>query len=169
MKPASAIALGVNRGALRLAARTRNFLQRRPLVAKACPTAFGFAFGDFLTQYLNRPHKNTYQHDPTLTAAMAATGAVVAAPVGLALYRWMDLVWPGTSWLLAAGKFTLDQVVGCVIWQAAYISICESYRHRLQQGLDHLLLQTCRTNAAAVAAAQARAQQAHGAVAVAVA
>jgi hypothetical protein len=57
------------------------------------------------------------------TAAMAAAGAAVAAPVGLGLYRWMDAAWPSAMFLVAAGKFTLDQVVGCAIWQAAYCAI----------------------------------------------
>jgi hypothetical protein len=78
---------------------------------------------DFLTQYFNRDRSQPYRHDLRKTAAMAAAGAAVAAPLGLGLYRWMDAVWPSAALAVAAGKFTLDQIVGCFIWQAAYCSL----------------------------------------------
>lgn len=99
------------------------FVRRRPLLAKSLPTACGFVFGDFLTQYFNRDRQKPYRHDFRKTAAMAAAGAAVAAPVGLGLYRWMDAAWPSAALAVATGKFTLDQIVGCAIWQAAYCSI----------------------------------------------
>lgn len=88
---------------------------------------------DFLTQYFNRDKQRPYRHDFTKTALMAAAGASLAAPVGLGLYRWMDAAWPSAMLMVAAGKFTLDQVVGCVIWQAAYCAIPgnEWYREML--------------------------------------
>lgn len=45
---------------------------------------------------------------------------------------YVDNYLAGASLLLAAGKFTLDQVVGCVLWQAAYLTISEPYRNTLQ-------------------------------------
>lgn len=65
---------------------------------------------------------------------MLAVGAVVATPVGLGFLRWMDLnILPHNPTGAAALsiKFTLDQVLGCIIWQIAYCSICESYRTML--------------------------------------
>ena len=41
----SATALGARRAALRVAARARRSMQRRPLLAKSLPCAVGFAFG----------------------------------------------------------------------------------------------------------------------------
>lgn len=127
--------LVVNRHAMKVVVYGSRFLQKRPLVAKGLPTAFGFAFGDVLTQYFHKK-TDTYTHDFKKTAQMAAVGGVVAAPVGLALYRWMDAVWPGSGFLMAAAKFTLDQVVGCAIWQAAYLAISEPYRQALLKYLD---------------------------------
>jgi hypothetical protein len=48
----------------------------------------------------------------------------------------MDALMPGASLLLAAGKFTLDQIVGCVVWQAAYMAISEPYRRTFVQFLQ---------------------------------
>jgi len=64
---------------------------------------------------------------------MAAAGAWLAAPVGLGLYRWMDAAWPSTMFAVAAGKFTLDQVVGCMLWQVSYCALPgnEWYREML--------------------------------------
>jgi hypothetical protein len=64
---------------------------------------------------------------------MAGVGACVGAPLSLALYAHMDALMPGASLLLAAGKFTLDQLVGCVVWQAAYMAISEPYRRTFMQ------------------------------------
>lgn len=72
---------------------------------------------DFLTQYFNRDKRQPYRHDFRKTAAMAAAGAAVAAPVGIGMYAWMDAAWPSSAAAVAAGKFTLDQIVGCAIWQ----------------------------------------------------
>lgn len=119
--------LAVNRSAVRLYVRGSRFAQKNALLAKALPTAFGFAFGDVLTQYCHR-RSDSYTHDAPKTALMAGVGGSVAAPVGLVLYRWMDIAWPGSGVLLAAGKFTLDQVVGCLLWQVAYLTISEPYR-----------------------------------------
>lgn len=74
---------------------------------------------------------NPALHDPYKTAAMAAVGAGVAAPVSLLLYRAMDLAAPGTAPLLVAAKFTVEQVVGCVLWQAAYCALHDRYRATL--------------------------------------
>jgi hypothetical protein len=126
MQPQATV-LAVNRSAVRLYARGSRFIQKNALLSKALPTAFGFGFGDVLTQYFHRK-SDPYKHDATKTAMMAGVGATVAAPVGLLLYRAMDAAWPGTGLLLATGKFTLDQVVGCILWQLAYLSISEPYR-----------------------------------------
>lgn len=119
--------------ALRTFARVQRHMQRHPLLCKSLPCAWGFAFGDFLTQFFNRDERRPYRHDFRKTAAMAAAGAVVAAPTSLLMYHWMDAAWPSAMLMVAAGKFTLDQVVGCVLWQAAYCSIPgnEWYREML--------------------------------------
>ncbi len=101
---------------------------------------------DFLTQYVNRDKSRPYSHDFRKSAAMAAVGAGLAAPAGLALYRYMDAAWPSAALAVGAGKFTLDQLVGCVIWQAAYCAIPsnDAYRAMLSGlvvagagGVDH--------------------------------
>jgi hypothetical protein len=133
-------------------AKLSKLIASQPLLAKAVPTATGFAFGDVLTQQLGPlwpasewPTKHDLsRHDLTKTALMAVTGGSVAAPLSLALYRLMDAVAPGTSIVLAAGKFTLDQVVGCLLWQAAYMSISEPYRQTFVEFINaHQAQQAC--------------------------
>jgi len=87
-----------------------------------------------LTQYINRDRSRPYTHDARKTVAMAAVGAGIAAPTGLALYRWMDAAWPSAMLAVAAGKFTLDQAVGCIIWQAAYCAIPSNSAYRAMIG-----------------------------------
>lgn len=111
-------------------------MQKRPLLAKALPTAVGFAFGDVLTQYMNNKHRQRW-YKPHLTATMAALGLVVAGPAGLAFLRWMDLsILPSHphSPVALGVKFVLDQVLGCVLWQASYLTICAPYR---QMAVDY--------------------------------
>lgn len=67
---------------------------------------------------------------------MAVVGGALAAPLGLGLYRWMDAVWPAAGFLVASCKFTLDQVVGCMLWQAAYLTISPHYRQMARNLLD---------------------------------
>lgn len=96
----------------------------------------GYAFGDCLTQQLGPlwptsewPSKhNLAKHDLNKTAAMAAVGAFAGAPASLALYALMDSIAPGTGMALVAAKFAADQLVGCVLWQAAYMCVSEPYR-----------------------------------------
>lgn len=62
---------------------------------------------------------------------MLAIGAVAAGPVLLSFNRWMDLaILPhaATSPVAVGTKFLLDQVLGCVFWQVAYLSINPTYR-----------------------------------------
>jgi hypothetical protein len=59
---------------------------------------------------------------------MGAVGALVGTPVSVALYHMMDAAVPGTGMALVAAKFAADQVVGCVLWQAAYMCINQQYR-----------------------------------------
>eukprot|EP00878_Enallax_costatus_P000730 GHUV01000843.1.p1 GENE.GHUV01000843.1~~GHUV01000843.1.p1 ORF type:complete len:174 (+),score=15.03 GHUV01000843.1:194-715(+) len=152
MHPAGgAVSLSVGRNTLRMVARGRQFsnqvtrslntlAQQHPLIAKMLPTAWGYMFGECLTQQLGPlwpaddwPTRHDFsQHDLSKTAMMGGVGAFVGAPLSLILYRAMDAVLPGASFLLAAGKFTLDQVVGCILWQAAYLAISEPYRTTLQ-------------------------------------
>lgn len=124
-------ALPMQRPVQKVWLRTSRFMQRQPLLAKAVPTAVGFCFGDFLTQYFNRDVTIPYRHDFHKTGQMALVGATVAAPVGLGFLRWLDLAvfsaGPNSAFALTA-KFILDQVLGCLIWQAAYLSISEPYR-----------------------------------------
>lgn len=105
--------------------------------------AGGYAFGDVLTQQLGPlwlsndddwPSKhNLAKHDLSKTAGMAAVGAFAGTPASLALYAAMDSMAPGTGMALAAAKFAVDQVVGCVLWQAAYFAISEPYRRTFTQ------------------------------------
>lgn len=120
----------VNRPVQRFAVRVSRFLQKRPLLAKAVPTAVGFAFGDVLTQYMNNRRRKRW-YNPKLTAMMAGLGLCLAGPAGLAFMRWMDFtILPGHphSPVTIAVKFVLDQVWGCVLWQASYLSISKPYR-----------------------------------------
>lgn len=111
----------------RLFVRVSRFMQRRPLLSKALPTAGGFAFGDLLTQHFNQPPGRTMadNYDPKRTLAMAAVGAVLAGPLGLAFLRWLDVVSPAATPL--AAKLALEQVLGCAIWQAAYCVVHPPY------------------------------------------
>ncbi|KAG2451175.1 hypothetical protein HYH02_003782 [Chlamydomonas schloesseri] len=62
---------------------------------------------------------------------MLCFGALCAGPVLLSFGRWMDVtILPSaaTSPLALGVKFLLDQVVGCIFWQAAYITINPAYR-----------------------------------------
>lgn len=59
---------------------------------------------------------------------MGAVGAVVGAPTSVALYALMDSMAPGTGVAVVAAKFAIDQLVGCVLWQAAYMCVNERYR-----------------------------------------
>jgi hypothetical protein len=111
------------------------FLQKRPLLAKAIPTACGFAFGDLLTQHLNSGCVSVWHdYDLVRTAKMGALGAAVAAPVGLVFLRYLDgVVLPATPHSPAALgiKLTLDQVLGCALWQCAFLAVHEPYRMAL--------------------------------------
>lgn len=110
----------------RYTARAQRFLQRQPLLAKALPTAVGFAFGDFLTQHFNRPKHGAYAYSVSRTAKMALLGAVIAGPVGLAFLRALEpVVLPHAPASAAALgiKFTLDQALGCVLWQACQLAV----------------------------------------------
>lgn len=86
---------------------------------------------------MNRDPSLPYQHQYGKTAAMALAGAAAAAPASAALYRAMDAAWPGGGAAAAAGKFCVDQIIGCAIWQAAYCSIPENewYRNMLAGAL----------------------------------
>lgn len=92
---------------------------------------------------------NLAAHDPTKTLLMAGVGACVGAPMSLVLYAQMDALLPGTSLLLVAGKFTFDQIVGCVLWQAAYMSISEPYRRTFVQFVQSQQQQQQQQNRAA--------------------
>eukprot|EP00200_Dunaliella_tertiolecta_P004753 CAMPEP_0202354310 /NCGR_PEP_ID=MMETSP1126-20121109/9688_1 /ASSEMBLY_ACC=CAM_ASM_000457 /TAXON_ID=3047 /ORGANISM="Dunaliella tertiolecta, Strain CCMP1320" /LENGTH=184 /DNA_ID=CAMNT_0048946765 /DNA_START=24 /DNA_END=579 /DNA_ORIENTATION=+ len=108
-------------------------LKRHPLISKAIPTAVGFAFGDCLTQHLNKPRGEAY--DFGRTAKMGALGAAFAGPIGLWFFRWMNanLLTQGPAGLAMGVKLVLDQVLGCILWQAAFLSIHEPYREAAGQ------------------------------------
>lgn len=109
-------------------------------MAKAIPTAFGFAFGDLLTQHFNSGcHSVFHDYDLQRTAKMALLGAAVAAPVGLAFLRYLDgIIMPATPTSAAALsiKLTLDQVLGCALWQCAFLAVHEPYRLALLQFIE---------------------------------
>ncbi|GLC45280.1 hypothetical protein PLESTF_000717900 [Pleodorina starrii] len=116
-----------------LAIRLSRELQRRPLLAKCVPTAIGFAFGDCLTQFMNRDRTRSLrdQWSFSRTGSMLCIGALCAGPILLSFNRWMDLaIMPSaaTSPVALTVKFLLDQVVGCFIWQVAYLTINPTYR-----------------------------------------
>lgn len=123
------------------AAKARSWMRRRPLLAKMIPTATGFMFGDFLTQLANKPKDKKlgqFVKDYNLgrTGTMGAAGALVAAPVCLAFLRWMDtaVYAANPNAPLAVGvKFISDQIVGCILWQLAFLSIHPPYRQSALQ------------------------------------
>lgn len=75
---------------------------------------------DLLTQFCSRDKQQPYRHDYRKTAIMAFAGGAVAAPASAGLCLWMDAAWPSMAFASSTGKFALDQIIGCAIWQAAY-------------------------------------------------
>mmetsp|Transcript_25174 Transcript_25174/g.63890 ORF Transcript_25174/g.63890 Transcript_25174/m.63890 type:complete len:158 (-) Transcript_25174:810-1283(-) len=113
---------------LRTAVHTsRQFMKRNPLVAKAIPTAIGFGFGDVLTQVMNRKPGDKYRI--SRTGQMIAIGAVASVPL---LYAWRHfeatLMVGSTNWVKPTTIFLIDQIIGCMFWQAAYLTINPAYR-----------------------------------------
>eukprot|EP00884_Botryococcus_braunii_P021608 jgi/Botrbrau1/8130/Bobra.0308s0022.1 len=113
----------------RIIVRVNNEIQRRPFLAKTFACAAGFAFGDVLCQ------TSCFQDMPVKSWSriqkMFVLGAVVAAPVQFAGLQWMDKnIMPNESHSKRAAiiKFTLDNVIGCTLWQAVMISIDQEYR-----------------------------------------
>lgn len=107
-----------------MAGRVQRNIQRQPLISKAVPTAFGFAFGDCLTQYMNRPKDKPFTYDYVRGAGMATLGAGVAGPIGLAFLRFLDgKVALGSPLLTNSATFVLDQALGCLLWQAAFATV----------------------------------------------
>lgn len=102
--------------------RTARWVKSHPLVAKSVPTAIGFCFGDVLTQYGQRHGKRSWL-DLKKTAGMLVIGAAIAGPLGLGILQL-----PGSSPTSVGLKILADQVVGCIIWQAAYLQISPEYR-----------------------------------------
>lgn len=98
------------------------FAKAHPLLCKAVPTAVGFAFGDFLTQYMNRDKEQPFKMQLDKTAKMAVVGATVAGPLGLLALQRLSLIMPVAAAVIGS------EVLGCLIWQAAYCSICPAYR-----------------------------------------
>lgn len=55
---------------------------------------------------------------------MATLGASIAGPIGLAFCRWMDgRVALGSPLLTNGATFVLDQALGCLLWQAAFLVV----------------------------------------------
>lgn len=135
----------------RLWMRGLRLAKERPLLAKALPTCCGFAAGDLLTQHFNQPPGRSLLdggYQPARTVAMAAVGATLAAPIGLAFLRWLDVVLPSSPLAL---KLALGEVLGCALWQAAYIAISPPYRQgaiKLAKGAQQRLLRTTSAPAA---------------------
>lgn len=103
-------------------AHGNRFVKSHPLLSKAIPTAIGFAFGDFLTQYMNRDQDVAFKLQLHKTAKMAVVGATIAGPVGLFALQSMNQIMPLALAVLGS------EVVGCLIWQIAYCGICPKYR-----------------------------------------
>lgn len=144
MFPGARALVAQNKGLRLVFSGSRNFVRKQPLIAKAMPTAIGFAFGDVLTQFMNWKNSSASQdtnfsYEWTRGAKMAAVGCLIAAPIGLGLLRWMDanVMTSNPNGLAAVSvKFTLDQVVGCILWQVAYCTIHPPYREALGQLLQ---------------------------------
>lgn len=125
-----------------LALKLGRELQRRPLIAKCVPTAIGFAFGDVLTQFMNRDRSKSLrsQWHMSRTASMLAIGAVAAGPVLLSFNRWMDLaILPhaATSPVAVGTKFLLDQVCFHGDLFGGSAALCTSKKHnKLADGFD---------------------------------
>eukprot|EP00798_Chlamydomonas_sp_ICE-L_P006630 gene6630-3288_t len=121
--PMNARVLPVGGRHLKLAvARGGKFVKANPLLSKAVPTAIGFAFGDFLTQFMNRDKEVPFKMEFHKTAKMAAFGACVAGPMGLAVIQSLSQSIP------VGAAIAASEVFGCLLWQIAYINICEKYR-----------------------------------------
>lgn len=103
-------------------AKSMRWMKAHPLIAKSVPTAIGFCFGDVLTQYGQRKNKEHW-YDATKTIGMLTVGATVAGPIGLGI-----LMLPGSSPAMIGLKVVVSEVVGCLIWQAAYLNINSEYR-----------------------------------------
>eukprot|EP00798_Chlamydomonas_sp_ICE-L_P017045 gene17045-23338_t len=98
------------------------FVKANPLVSKAVPTAIGFAFGDFLTQYMHRDKSLPFKLQIQKTVQMAFVGALIAGPIGLFAIQSLSQNIPLAAAVLSA------EVFGCLIWQISYITICPKYR-----------------------------------------
>lgn len=117
---------------------TRTF-QRHPFLVKTVTCGIGFAFGDILTQLGTR--KPGLKYDWPRTAKMAVAGWVAAGPLGYLFLLWMEKnILPKTpaSRLAVSVKFSLDQVLGCVLWQAALLTISEPYRRATLRWVNSL-------------------------------
>jgi hypothetical protein len=65
------------------------------------------------------------------SAQMGAVGLTIAGPLGFAFILWMqNHIMPQSpaSRLAITTKITLDQVLGCIVWQAALFALDRSYR-----------------------------------------
>lgn len=125
------------RGIRVVANRVQRNIQRQPLISKAVPTAIGFAFGDCLTQYMNRPQEQPFQYDYIRGASMAGLGATVAGPIGLAFVRYLDgRVALGSPLLTNSATFVLDQALGCLLWQAAFLVVSGKQRQAVADYLN---------------------------------
>lgn len=77
---------------------------------------------------LRRPEENINWNR---SALMGGVGLTIAGPLGFAFIVWMqNHIMPQSpaSRLAITTKITLDQVLGCIIWQAALLALDESYR-----------------------------------------
>ena len=70
------------------------FAKANPMLCKAVPTSIGFAFGDFLTQYMNRDTEQPFKMQFDKTAKMAVVGATIAGPLGLLALQRLSLAMP---------------------------------------------------------------------------
>jgi hypothetical protein len=99
------------------------WVKAHPLVSKAVPTAFGFAFGDILTQIAQQRASGSFSLDMKKTMVMMVIGATVAGPLGLGIFQL-----PGDQPTIIGLKILADQIAGCMIWQATYVCISPEYK-----------------------------------------
>lgn len=108
---------------------------RNPFLVKTLTSGMGFAFGDVLMQLGTRKHKHHRPLDWQRSAKMGAIGLTVAGPVGFGFILWMEgniMTAAPASRLAVSTKITLDQVLGCIIWQAALMALDQDYRKGAQ-------------------------------------
>nr|XP_053632446.1 peroxisomal membrane protein 2-like [Cherax quadricarinatus]XP_053632454.1 peroxisomal membrane protein 2-like [Cherax quadricarinatus] len=83
------------------------FLYVRPLLTKACTSAFTGALGDFLGQLITKQPSINY----CSIARYAGYGFVVTGPLAHHFYKMLDKVVPTTAWGAAFKRLLIDRLM----------------------------------------------------------